>query len=365
MAPSDLTKSPYRLFGGFRLLLAALVFLQHALRDLAPTSVESWVRPLDAGSIAVLIFFVLSGFIVTEAAAYFYRGRPVAFFVNRLLRIVPSYVIALLITLAIAAAITYCGPERAVVAHIGAVPEFSLKELLVNMFAVLPGGKSLLDRTVTHPVLDIAWALRIELAFYGVLFAAFAAAYWFRQEAETILTGVAVAALVVWAAANQDNMLQYIPHFVFGCAMYYVFQHDTYKGGVVAAALAALSGLLCLGALLNHENVVAASDASHSRMGTAVVFSALTAIWLTLLVMPAEKLPISLLNWDKRLGEATYPLYLLHTGTSALTSALMPERGWLTLGVGLVLSLAIAFAAVATYEQAIGRLRSRVRGREL
>jgi peptidoglycan/LPS O-acetylase OafA/YrhL len=368
VAPADLKKSPYRLFGGLRLLLAALVFLQHALRDLAPASVENWLRPLEAGSIAVLIFFVLSGFIVTEAAVYFYRGRPVAFFINRLLRIIPSYIIALILTLLVAAALSYSGIHQAVVSHVGAQPEFSFKEFLVNAFAVLPGGKGLLDRTDTLPILVIAWALRIELAFYGVLFAAFAAAHWLKRDTETVLTGFAVVMLALWvasAAAQQNNMVQYIPYFVFGCSMFYAFQHDTNKGGIVAMVLAAISGLLCVAALLNHESVVFANDATHSRLGAALVFVALTVIWLLLLFWPTEKLSPTLVDWDKRLGEATYPLYLLHTATSVMASALFPERGWLALAFAFALSLAASFAAAVTYEKAIGRLRTAVRGREL
>lgn len=44
------------------------------------------------------MFFALSGFIVAEAAMTFYRDRPGNFIVNRVLRIYPSYVAALVVT---------------------------------------------------------------------------------------------------------------------------------------------------------------------------------------------------------------------------------------------------------------------------
>jgi peptidoglycan/LPS O-acetylase OafA/YrhL len=77
----------YRYFGSFRLLLAMLVMEQHFVADLAPAPLAIALAPYAFGNVAVLVFFALSGFVITEAVDSIYRGRPGAFLTNRLLRI--------------------------------------------------------------------------------------------------------------------------------------------------------------------------------------------------------------------------------------------------------------------------------------
>ena len=84
----------YRYFGSFRLLLATLVMAQHFGADLAPAPLAAALAPYMTGSVAVLVFFALSGFVITEAVDSVYRGRPVPFLTNRLLRIVPHFLLA-------------------------------------------------------------------------------------------------------------------------------------------------------------------------------------------------------------------------------------------------------------------------------
>ena len=84
----------YRYFGAFRLLLAALVMVQHFGADVAPAPLADALGPFAVGSMAVLAFFALSGFVITEAVDAVYRGRPGAFLTNRLLRIMPHFILA-------------------------------------------------------------------------------------------------------------------------------------------------------------------------------------------------------------------------------------------------------------------------------
>lgn len=72
-----------RHFSVFCFLLAILVFLQHYLANLAPQPLATATLSYGFGSVAVLIFFCLSGFVITEAAVEFYRATPGAFMTNR------------------------------------------------------------------------------------------------------------------------------------------------------------------------------------------------------------------------------------------------------------------------------------------
>ena len=83
----------YRPFGTLRFVLALLVVVSHSW-DLTFAE-NNLLVDIGIGNVAVMGFFVLSGFIITEALATFYAGRPVAFLANRLTRIAPPYWAAL------------------------------------------------------------------------------------------------------------------------------------------------------------------------------------------------------------------------------------------------------------------------------
>lgn len=84
----------YRLFGTFRLLLALMVVVSHTHR-LAGEGFSKWIGQFGIGNMAVMTFFVLSGFVIAEANELFYNRRTGAFLINRLLRIFPPYFVAL------------------------------------------------------------------------------------------------------------------------------------------------------------------------------------------------------------------------------------------------------------------------------
>src|SRR4051812_15055840 len=89
----------YRYFGAFRLLLAGLVMFQHFAADLAPEDFARLCMPYDVGNTAVLVFFALSGFVIIEAADQVYGGKPLAFMANRLLRIMPHFILAVALSM--------------------------------------------------------------------------------------------------------------------------------------------------------------------------------------------------------------------------------------------------------------------------
>src|ERR1700760_1525893 len=89
----------YRCFGGFRLLLAVFVMVQHFGADLAPAPLAIVLAPYMPGGVAVLVFFALSGFVISEAIDAVYRDRAVPFLTNRLLRILPHFLLAVALSM--------------------------------------------------------------------------------------------------------------------------------------------------------------------------------------------------------------------------------------------------------------------------
>lgn len=83
------------MFGAYRTLLAVAVIADHYL----PAN--------GAGAIAVFGFYCLSGFLMTLLMTGVYRGRPAAFYINRVLRLYPMYLATVAITLAVGLAIPF------------------------------------------------------------------------------------------------------------------------------------------------------------------------------------------------------------------------------------------------------------------
>lgn len=361
--------APYRLLGGFRLLLAVLVFLQHALANLAPSWLEAALGPLEVGSIAVLVFFALSGFIVTEAARSFYADRPAAFLANRMLRIYPSYLAALALTYGATAMALALGGADGVRAHLGFLPSRSAAEVLANAGAALPGGRAILDALSARPVIEVAWALRIELAFYVCLFLALAAARHLGEWRRAALAATLVALVAGWwvkLPGFGSGVAAFVPYFVFGVALQFaVSDRSGTSRRVGAAVLSLAAAALCMADIPVRPPLADGLPFTRNGLAQAVLFAVLVALWGVLLAVPERALPPRAVALDKLAGEATYPLYLLHTAAAVLIGALVPGRGFLPFGLALVTSVGLAWAATVTYERWIGVARSKVRGLRL
>ena len=87
----------------------------------------------------MLAFFALSGFVIAEAADIAYRGRPVAFLGNRLLRIVPHFVLAMAMSIVLQGYFVAAGTlhvERYAPPPPGSA--FSLRNIALNFASILP-----------------------------------------------------------------------------------------------------------------------------------------------------------------------------------------------------------------------------------
>ena len=65
---------------GFGCCWPRLVMAQHFGADLAPAPLAAALAPYMTGGVAVLVFFALSGFVITEAVDSVYRSRSGSFF---------------------------------------------------------------------------------------------------------------------------------------------------------------------------------------------------------------------------------------------------------------------------------------------
>ena len=200
-------KAAYRPFGTYRFLLATLVLASHS-SDLLPKS--NLLGTLALGNVGVMLFFVLSGFVISEALDAFYEGKILKFAANRAMKIVPAYWVILAISFAVWAMLDH-----------PAMSQLDARTIVGNI--ILMGGY--LGITKVN-IISIAWAVQIEVIFY-ILIAILAWVIWRlpRQGAVLGIAGTVVLSLYVfvWWGGHETRFFgffQFGPYFGLGVTVY-------------------------------------------------------------------------------------------------------------------------------------------------
>lgn len=180
---SSTSLSIYKPFGFLRFFLALLVAESHAY---FLAGIEGFPNPIQMslGTIAVMIFFVLSGFVITEALNVFYKRRLGGFLLNRFLRLLPPYCAALATTIVLhyllhlsglmpaemagTQPVQRGGQEAVIVAiSIPTTEIFYLRNIIANIL-VMPiiYGVGLIGMFPSYAFVPPYWALNVEIQYY-------------------------------------------------------------------------------------------------------------------------------------------------------------------------------------------------------
>jgi len=344
----------YKPFGVLRTVLALLVIAQH-LDHVGPVGMgwHSWA----SGTIAVMVFFCLSGYVITEAAERFYQGRPIQFAINRGLRIMPQYLLSLALSVGAIALVVYLRPwsiPNSLVGHAGATL-LAPDVILLNVFMVLPGiGKD----APTH--IPYVWALRAEVIFYAMLMLVIWASIYRRSLA---YAGLAVSAALLFVSSLLgvgQEIFQYVPFFAMGVIAYFAFERRSRAFFAALAALFALSVWTCVRVSIPASFTTTSFSASQSIFHP-VSFMLLVAAFFVLVNV---RIPSSLAKIDRAIGDLSYPLYLQQHAVILLGMTFLPSSYW-TVAAVLVLTLVVAFGSDMAVEIPLRSLRDRIRGRKL
>jgi peptidoglycan/LPS O-acetylase OafA/YrhL len=347
----------YRYFGTFRLLLAALVMGQHFGADLAPAALAVTLAPFALGNVAVLVFFALSGFVITEAVDSVYRNRPGSFLTNRLLRIVPHFVLAVALAMLAHEFFRLAGGVRLWRSQ-PSFPDdaFNLPNMVMNLLAVLPMGK----RMIQYDFLTIPWAIRVEMAFYVAMAGCILVGRrlpWARGYAVTASVVSLLLLPLVWCAGIRWQGLMYLPYFAFGGALYFAT-----SGSRTGRLIALISVPLMLWQFVEDQlHIVPIQGIPLSLTGNLITLLILLSMMAALAFAPISKGR----NVDRALGNLTYPLYLYHEVVLIVVLTLTTGYSYLTVAIAVVLSFVTAAAMMALVDPAVTRYRDRVRGRAL
>lgn len=347
---------PYRPLGAMRLFLALLVVLQHYLQWCFQGPVQRVVMPFEPGSTAVLVFFFLSGFIVVEAADSVYAGRPVAFLTNRLLRIVPLYTSVVIVSFVVLHALGELFPLMDEQGRAIGNP-LTWRNFGANLLLIVPlPGRFAVE--TDFPVLRIAWALRVELAFYVVVALLLIPGRVNRgiqfqnvfNAAATALLAMSIYHFLFRPAWNP--LVHFAPYFCAGGAFHFVLRGSWYARGLLIAAI----GTSAVFAFFQLDD--GAATALRTSIGATTLFMCLVASCMALGAQTAKS-PI-----DRVLGDLSYPVYVGHW-LPLLVLASVGQVYGLSMGAkfaAVFMAIALPVGYFTAIEPAVAKVRMAVRG---
>lgn len=385
--------SVYKPHGMFRLFLALMVVDAHfaPLRGGIP-------RISEQSTIAVMIFFVLSAYIITTALATFYRGQMGNFLVNRALRLLPTYFAVVIVTIGIYYLLFSLGLMSDYIT--GSVTEIDDNGRAVVMFKIIPtkdifSVTNIAENLLTMPVLysleklglypvhvflRAFWSLKVEIVYYlmagllawgvysGMPKICASRNLLLRDRASlmqsplillAMFLGMALAgALLSWVAVDSRNFgpFRYLPYFLAGACMY--FYECGYRVGSLAGLAISFLGIL-------HEAQGLASIRTDYEPWRLVVgvWGGCGAIWV---LSQCNNLVVGKWKYfDKKMGDLSYPIYLINPLVLIICANLFQTPSFSIWFLAVAMTLLLAAFNNRYVEGYLKRFRDQIRGTSL
>lgn len=326
---------PVNNFDALRLVAALAVLYSHQY-PITGTTPPAWMNVAMVGGVAVMAFFVISGYLVT--LSWFYQPRLWAFCAKRALRIWPALLtVVLLATLVLGSSVTTL-PLPDYFRH--PMTWDYLHNLLLQTRFGLPGVFA--GNTFPDTVNGSLWTIPIEVSCYAVLaaagacgllrfrwlWAAICAAYllWFLTHKTVDLTGV------------MTHWWEFPAYFAFGSLIACFHQQFLQRRALFAA-------IACACALTAY-----AGGFSYSAI---------------LLFLPAVLLAVGTASWPVlsqagRFGDVSYGTYLYAFPIQQTVRLLAPDLGFTSsLTIVVMLTLVAGWLSWRLVEQPALRLKTR------
>ena len=330
--------------GVFRVILAYIVVVNHAL-------------PLHFGSMAVYLFFMLSGYwvFVMWKTEYVDKSTPYrAFIISRFWRLLPIYYFSTLTFLVIVRLFPGDGVSYRAESLSDAI-HYVVSQMLVLGYAPLPSAAKILP-----PV----WSLDIEMQFYLVapICIATLGAAWSRA----VLFGVAlagVAALVLFYGglrAQSGCLPMYLGFFLIGLYSAYRGWRPSPRLAVGGLATAVTVAAICLAIPIVRplfvEGAFSTWLSDYNPDGNIVL-----AVLLAPYALATVRKSSHWLRFDRDLSNVTYEIYLLHLSAIAIVhhyvGGLSRYQQIPALALAAVLLFPVSWAVYRLIDRPIDRLR--------
>lgn len=228
-------KAQYRFFGSYRFFLALVVVASHFFIFL-PSSIYSIVQPYGIGNIAVMTFFVLSGYVIAEANDVFYQNKTRNFLINRFLRIIPPFLIALLVSVLIhyylfshdSQGLSYSIAIVGDYQNINSLIQnqmFSFENISANALGIIiwAGLEKIFGFSNEYVFVRYSWAVIVEFKFYffaGLFY------YLYRKYGGKVIYVFLLSLLLLFLYSSlyefeKLKFFSFAPYFLLGIFMYY------------------------------------------------------------------------------------------------------------------------------------------------
>ncbi|MGH8807151.1 MAG: acyltransferase family protein [Noviherbaspirillum sp.] len=272
------------MLGTFRLILALLVALSHA---------NVTVSGLNPGVVAVVCFYLISGYVMTGLLRTHYPDawRIPHFYLDRALRIFPQYLAMAGLTLLWFFIAGRTTPFL--------LQEPQWRDLFANVI-VVPLNYFMFNASDRFTLVPPAWSLGAEIQFYLLM----PFLLLWRARAIAFAIGVLVFGMAAWGTLNTDTFgYRLLPgvliFFLLGAALYDAHDRSAARGKlvVIGGVAVAIAGMLIL---MWHGHLSLLYN-KETLLGVVIGLPAL--YWL-------GRLPQHAL--DNRLGDLSYGVFLNH-----------------------------------------------------
>jgi peptidoglycan/LPS O-acetylase OafA/YrhL len=299
---------------GIRGLAATAVLLSHYLAE-----IPGGYRAFGFGAIAVDVFFVLSGFLIGRLILT-RRESPnffLTFYIRRLLRTVPSYLIVVLVVLGLAAALPDWAGDG------GGVPGWSYLSFTQNLFFAAKETEGL------H-WLSPTWTLAVEEQFY--LIAPAVLVFTPRRYVIPVACVAFVAALFyrIHMAASGVAPIGFLPLLLA--------RADTLAAGIIASVLwFRIAGtkrydrileampLVCLVLVVGYGSLF--PDTGWQATWSHSAFAIAAAAFILRAAVSPSAVSWLEARWLRFMGDNSYSIYLIHMPVAGLVHHALTGAG--------------------------------------
>ncbi len=286
---------------GLRFVAIATVLIVHIIAYTIGTSAasdsSSWlVSNYEHLAHGVELFFVISGFVIAMPFAIRAQenkpsGSLKDFYVRRLMRLEPPFLIAMVLTYA-SLVLVHHSSARGLLPHLLATCTYT--------HAMIYGSKS--------PIAFITWSLEIEIQFYllaPLIMSVFRQPSWIRRAALAALaiTSLGVQGLIVHSHPVLGfSLIAYLSFFVAGIIACDLAIENSFWGERRALQWDAIGVVAIIGAYSLPSSGFLASAVMSLLFGTAVIAAFRGAALAQVMALP----------WLTAVGGMCYTIYLLH-----------------------------------------------------
>ncbi|CAI8751612.1 Acyltransferase [Pseudomonas chlororaphis] len=325
----------------------------------------------NIGMLAVNYFYVISGYLITLVLHETYSFGLKKFAANRFLRLYPTYLFILAISI-LASTLSgfnsfhasWVGPMKGIdiIGNATIIPWAFLGDStsFVNFL-----GLDILNSDTPHlRLIPPSWSVGIEISCYALL--------WLFVARNFMLTIVTILGSIAWhlyaKGSGMEELFRYAPipaallPFSLGALAYHisVMFNDFIKPRNTAKAQSVIL-LTCLTCFLINWYLTTRTQTNF--LNSAYYYTNTILAFLTVLAINKSRLKGSIGKTDKLLGDLAYPLFLSHFIVGFIASIVFDinGRGWLLFFAAYPLSIIISIIAIEIIDKPITRIRNSVR----